>query len=208
MSNFATTVSNIYVDRKKASKLLKVSTRTIDRYIRRYKIKIRKENRKIFIKESDINRIINDHINHFLGNFKRLKDNGQFGQDVHNDLAVKDIKVESIRTKEDGVYKELYLELKKELKERQDRLEAATYRVGQLESQVKNMVPLLEYNRKDKELKEAQILLENRVTESQQALTRLRQVLLNERVAKWAYLSLIGLLLVAEPILFLFWAFS
>lgn len=197
-------VSNIaYLDRLKASKLLRVSTRTLDRYIRRYKVKIKKEGRRVFINQTDVDRIIDDHIGHFLGD-------RQGGQGVQHNLAVKDIKLESVKTKdrEEAVYKELFLDIKKDLKEKQDRLEAATYRVGQLESQLKNMVPLLEYNRKDKELKEAQLALEGRMVENQNTLERMRAALRNERVAKWVYLSLTGLLLIAEPILFLIWAFS
>ncbi len=207
-------VSNIYLDRDEASKVLKVSTRTLDRYIRRYKIKIKKEGRKVLMKRADVDWIINDHIGQFLDDFKRLKtgktgampDVGHVGQDVQ--LAVKDLKVESVMVKEETVYKELYFELKKELKERQERLEAATYRVGQLESQLKSMVPLLDYNRKEKELHEAKIALESRVAENQDTIKKMHGVLRAERVAKWVYLALVGLLLVVEPIVFLIWAFS
>lgn len=204
MSNI---VSN-FVDRIEASKILKISTRTLDRYIRSYKIKIKKEGRNVLIKRSALDLVINDHIGHFLDDFKRLKDDGQRVQHVQDALMVKDIKVEQFKAKEEEVYKALYAELKKEIKEKQDRLEAATYRVGQLESQLKNMIPLLEFNKKDKELREAQIALENRVIENQTTITKMHGVIRSERVAKWVYLSLVGLLLVAEPILFLVWAFS
>lgn len=201
-------IQNIYVNRLEASKLLKVSTRTLDRYIRQYKIKVKREGRMVFIKRNAVNLIINDHIGHFLGDFKRFKEDGQDVHNVQDALTVKNIKVEQFRAKEEEVYKSLYGELKRELKEKQDRLEAATYRVGQLESQLKNMVPLLEFNKKDKELRESQIALENRLMENQTTLTKMQGIIRSERVAKWVYLSLVGLLLIAEPILFLMWAFS
>ena len=205
MSNI---VSNIYLDRDEASKALKVSTRTLDRYIRRYKIKIKRQGRKVLIKRADVDHVINDHIGKFLDDFNRLKAEPKSSGQVRQGVQVKDIQLESIKVKEEGVYKELYWELKKELKERQDRLEAATYRVGQLESQLKNMVPLLDYNRKEKELHEAKFALENRVAENQETIQKMRGVLRAERVAKWVYLSLVGLLLIAEPIVFLVWAFT
>ncbi len=210
LSNMSNIVSNIYLDRDEASKVLKVSTRTLDRYIRRYKLKVKKQGRKVLLKRVDVDQVINDHIGKFLDDFNRLKtDNGQVGQGVHKaPLAVKDIQLESIKVKEDSVYKELYFDLKKELKERQDRLEAATYRVGQLESQLKNMVPLLDYNRKEKELHEAKFALESRVVESQETIKKIQGVVRAERVAKWVYLSLVGLLLIVEPILLLMWAFN
>lgn len=214
-----------FLDRTEASTILKVSTRTLDRYLRKYKIKTRKKGRTILIKRMDVDLIIDKHVGHFLEDFKRMQaENEQvIGHDVRQavanvqnapaaNLSVTDVKVEEIRTKkteqEETVYKQLYQEVKGDLKEKQDRLEAATYRVGQLESQIKNMVPLLDYNRKDKELKEAKEVIEHKAAQHQVVVMKMEQKLRSERVAKWVYLSLVGLLLIAEPVLFMIWAFS
>lgn len=125
-------------------------------------------------------------------------------------IEVKDVKMEAKGKveKDEAVYKSLYVEAKNDLKEKQERLDAATYRVGQLESQVQNMVPMLDFSRKEKELKEAHSAIEQKEAEKLQAVARMEHKLKTERVAKWIYLSLVGMLLVAEPILFLLWAFS
>lgn len=232
--------STAFLDRSEASNILKVSTRTLDRYLRKYRIKTRKEGRTILIKRADVDFIIDKHVGHFLEDFKRMQaeNAGQLGQDIRqavagvqnadapveapaaSSLSVKNIKVEEVRAashekqenerreKEDTVYKTLYQETKNELKEKQDRLEAATYRVGQLESQLKNMVPLLDFNRKDKELKEAKQAMEFKIAEHETLVVKMEQKLRSERVAKWVYLSLVGLLLIAEPVMFMIWAFS
>ncbi len=209
-------VSNItvnYVDREEASKILKVSTRTIDRYIRKFQFKVRKDGRLILIRRTDLEKIIEKHIGQFVDinatrNEKELEAK-QSAQENTN-IQVKDLKVESVRKAEktEEVYQHLYLETKKELKEKQERLEAATYRVGQLESQVKNMVPLLDFNRKEKELREAKTAIELKEQEKIERLQKMQEEIKTERVAKWIYLFLAGLLLVVEPILFLWWAFS
>lgn len=213
-------MSKIYVDREEASKILKVSTRSVDRYIRKYRFKTRKDGRRVLVKREDVDRIINDHISQFVDvNSTGLNINLD-RQNVDNKMSnvsnfkVKDIRVENIKDEDSSneedrkIYKNLYLDTKKELKEKQERLEAATYRVGQLESQVKNMVPLLDYNRKEKELKEASIAIEQKALEKEQAVKVMEKKLRTEKIAKWIYLSLVGLLLVAEPILLLLWAFS
>ena len=123
------------------------------------------------------------------------------------DIYVKSIKY-NIESAEDQIYKELYSETKGDLKEKQERLEAATYRVGQLESQVKNMVPMLDFNKKERELKEANHAIEHKVKIHETHIQKMEVKLRAERVAKWMYLSLVGLLLVAEPILFILWAFN
>ncbi len=202
-----------YVDRDEASEILKVSTRTVDRYIRKFRLKTRKNGRRVLIRKIDVDKIIADHIGHFMDNkFENLNkiENEEKIVESNTSLEVKNIKVQSVKRseKEEGVYKGLYNETKKELKEKQDRLDAATYRVGQLESQVKTMVPMLDYTRKEKELKIAKSSIEQKEIEKMLEIRRMEHKLKTERMAKWIYLSLVALLLVAEPILFLFWAFS
>ena len=50
---------------------------------------------------------------------------------------------------EERVFRELYEETNKDLKQKQEKLEAASFRVGQLEAQLKNSVPLLEHKQKE-----------------------------------------------------------
>jgi len=174
----------------------------------------------VLVKREDLDKIIQDHIGHFVDikstGLKIKLDRQNVDNQASNmsNFKVRDIKIEDIKSDKESdemdgkIYKNLYIDTKKELKEKQERLEAATYRVGQLESQVKNMVPLLDYNRKEKELKEATIAIEQKAIESERAIKQMEKKLRVEKIAKWIYLSLVALLLVAEPILFLLWAFS
>lgn len=202
-----------YVDRNEASSILKVSTRTIDRYIRKHKFKTRKKGRRVLIKRRDVETIIKLHIGKVIDinaeSLNRLlgKETSSNGERVTG-LIIKDVKVKNPVNAEDRVYKDLYTEVKTDLKERQERLEAATYRVGQLESQVKNMVPMLEYNKTEKSLQEAQSTMDQRAQQNEELIAKMEAKIKSERLAKVVYLSLVGLLLVAEPILFMLWAFA
>ena len=212
-------MTTLYVDRIEASKILKVSTRTVDRYMRKYRFKTRKDGRRVLIKRSDIDKIIKEHIGHFMNindsNLDEIlsKKESEKDMDKVSNLTFKDIKVEKVKEKafkniEGEIYKELYDETKKELKVKQERLEAATYRVGQLEAQTKNMVPMLEYNKRNEELRDISQAMEQKVKQNKETIQEVEAKFRSERIAKWIYLSLVGLLLVAEPILFLIWAFS
>jgi len=205
MANLSTT----YVDRDEASQILRVSTRTVDRYVRKFRFKTRKDGRRVLIKRTDVNKIIEDHIGQFVDIHSTILDKN-VDSPKKASIEVKDLKVEAVKRadNEEKVYQGLYIEAKNELKEKQGRLDAATYRVGQLESQVKNMVPMLEFTSKEKELKEAKGAIEQKEIERLQDVQKMENKLKTERVAKWIYLSLVGLLLVAEPILFLLWAFA
>ncbi len=210
----------LYVDRIEASKILKVSTRTVDRYMRKHRFKTRKDGRRVLIKKVDVDKIIKEHIGRLVDikedNLNEILNNKeQKGVEKTTKLAVKDIKVKKIKEKdsekmnvEQEIYKELYGEVKKDLGKKQERLEAATYRVGQLESQVKSMVPMLDYNKKDRALQEAYSAMDARSKQNEETIQKMEVKLRSERVAKWVYLSLVGTLLVAEPILFLLWAFA
>lgn len=211
--------ATLYVDRIEASKILKTSTRTVDRYMRKYHFKTRKDGRRVLIKRVDIDKIIKDHVGRImdiddenLNQFLNKAEGQATEQDKASNLAVSDIKVESIKEPEakmdNRIYKELLQETKKELKEKQERLEAATYRVGQLESQVKSMVPMLDYTKKDEELQEAFHTMEQKAKQNQELIDHMERKLRSERIAKWIYLSLVGLLVIAEPILFIMWAFN
>lgn len=207
-------MSTIYVDREEASEILKVSTRTLDRYVRKFRFKIRKDGRRVLIKRADLEKISENNVRQKLDRSSTMLDkklDSVSNMSNMSNIDVKDVKVESVKQSAEfaeGIYKNLYQETKKELKEKQERLEAATYRVGQLESQVKQMVPLLDFTRKEKELKEARTAVELKEIEKAEALHKMGRKIKTERIAKWIYLSLVGMLLVVEPILFLLWAFS
>jgi len=200
------TMSTTYVDRDEASTILKVSTRTVDRYIRKFRFKTRKDGRRVLIRRTDVDRIIQDHI----GQYMDIKLDNKKAVENESNIVIKDVKIESKKKaeKDEAVYKGLYAEAKKDLKEKQERLDVATYRVGQLETQVQSMVPLLDFSRKEKELKEAKSAIEQKELEKVQVIQKMETKLKTERIAKWVYLSLVGMLLVAEPILFLLWAFN
>ncbi len=211
--------ATLYVDRIEASKILKTSTRTVDRYMRKYHFKTRKDGRRVLIKRVDIDKIIKDHVGRImdiddenLNQFLNKSETPTAEKDMMSTLAVSDFKLERIKDSDskadDGIYKELFQETKKELKEKQDRLEAATYRVGQLESQLKNMVPMLDYTKKNEELQEVFQAMENKAKQNQELIDHMERKLRSERVAKWVYLSLVGLLVIVQPILFIMWAFN
>ncbi len=201
--------TTLYVDRIEASKILKVSTRTVDRYLRQYKFKVRKNGRRVLIKRKDVDKIIKDHVSKIVDiNDDKFEDILPSKKDKVTNLTITDVKVKKPNSIEEQVYKELYAEVKKELTKKQERLEAATYRVGQLEAQTKNMVPLLDFTKKEKALAETKEIMDQRAKKNEELIVKMEAKIRSEKIAKWIYISLIGLLLVAEPILFLLWAFA
>jgi Skp family chaperone for outer membrane proteins len=154
------------IDRKTASKLLKVSIRTVDRYIRAKKLAIENKNGRIWLNKKDVIKL------------RDLRDSRHRMDTVDNEMSIDSVVSTGQRVSMDNVhimstrsgaesaeegvittgtranevsapdvYKKLFEELQVELKKQQERLEGANYRVGQLEALLKDAIPLPDHNR-------------------------------------------------------------
>lgn len=199
------------LDRKAASKLLRISLRTVDRYIKEKKLSTRVVNGRVWLDKEE------------LGRFKWLKvpvstvDNVDMSTphlSIDNDV---DSNVDNVGTPdeenvyststrkkdvyiEDKVYKTLYGELKDELREKQERLEIANYRVGQLEAQVRNSVPLLEYHRESYSKKKQEKEFKNKIIEQGTMIKKLFNQLRSEKFNKRIFLIILLTILALQPL--------
>lgn len=87
------------------------------------------------------------------------------------------------RSPEEGIYRSLYKKAEAELKTVREKLELANYQIGRLESQVRSMVPQLEFKRQ----KEALLELAAENKEKTEELTSLEQQIRLERWVKRLY---------------------
>lgn len=190
------------IDRKTASKLLKVSLRTVDRHAKSKKLstavingRILFDKREILIfrdKKMSIDKVdmSTDHLS--IDNGVDKVDNFEvFNQDVvYSDVDSVYSGKSKKRDQNDEIYKKLYFETKEELREKQERLEVANYRVGQLENQLKNSVPLLEYHKeRDQKTKELE--------ETRQRIT---SQLNYETISKRIFLTILLIILALQPL--------
>ncbi|MBI5754593.1 helix-turn-helix domain-containing protein [Candidatus Peregrinibacteria bacterium] len=202
------TFKNVYsIDRKEAGERLKVSLRTLDRYIGAGALNFQRERGRIRLCEAEILEFQKKRSQFFV-NFspkprtKILK--------PEKEVPLKESRGHSTLPSSEKIFQQLYIDLRLEVKEQQKRLEGANYRVGQLEAQLKNSVPLLEYHAESLKLaeKQAKLLFEKeKVTReatfsrAQFELRNLRNALFTEKINKWAYMVVLFLVLLAQPIL-------
>lgn len=141
------TQSSPSVSRKEAAKILNVSTRTLDRYIRQQKITTVRRGRNITFNLDEL-RVFQQKRDRHLQPRLDVNENA-FIQDLKN-IDNKESYQESPST-EEKVYKHLYEETSREIKKKDELLQGANYRVGQLEAKLQNMVPLLEFKKQKEE---------------------------------------------------------
>lgn len=134
------------LSRNEAAKILKVSTRTLDRYVKSKKLSSKNIAGRIFLNEEEV-------LTHAKKKRTHRKIKHRQPQVTRANVAqpVPDILVESdfdfVGKVENRIYKSLYDEVQRDLKGFQQRLEGANYRVGQLEAQLESSVPLPEHQK-------------------------------------------------------------
>ena len=206
------TQENVYaIDRKEASESLKVSLRTLDRYIKRGLINYHKVENRVLLNKNEIEKFKKrlSRFEHELGQKNEFTQKHELPQEYKRSLKYK-IPHEEAKTFEtskkdvedpEKIFQNLYLELLKETKTQQTRLEGANYRVGHLEAMLKNSIPLLDYQSESLKVKQQEKELENQLEKRGQEIKKLNYDLKIEKVNKLAYIIVLFLILVAQPIL-------
>lgn len=195
------------VDRKAASKLLKVSIRTVDRYIKKKVLTAQNVAGRVWLNKDEVNGLIG-----------RENDGGS---DIGIDMSTPETSIDIIGDTQDEqpqklstsetrkivktsdtshLYKDLYEKTKEELQEKQERLEIANYRVGQLEAQLKNSIPLLEYHREssDRRLEKAKML--EKISSDEKTIKFLSQKIKFEESHKKILFGIILTVLSLQPL--------
>lgn len=187
--------STLDIDRKEASELLKVSVRTIDRYIRSGKLRARQLNGRIILHKKEVMA------------FGRA----QVPQDLCPQRTALNPEREVARrmpqeTVDAQFYRDLYQEAHRALLAYQQKLEQANYRIGQLESQLTHgpMPMKIEPKRltafQGRPQENADHLLE--LHEKEKDMISLKQEMQKERVTKIVFAVITYMLLALQPV---FW---
>ena len=212
------------LSRKQAAQILDVSTRTLDRYIRSRKLSARKKGGTILLSEEEVSnfktsRFQNMHgaspeapgrVHRHVDNTQKEPAtvvNGETGQvEVQTALEPK-AETTAIAKPENGVREQVFEELydlsRREIREYHNKLEAANYRLGRLETQIKHSVPLLEYQEKSEALREQEDLMGTKLKRQGESMEILEQELSSERLNKNIYIGLLFGLLALQPLLWL-----
>ncbi len=204
------------ISREAASKMLGVSPRTVDRYIKSKKLSTRVVEGRVWLNKDEL-RVFKDakESRHDVDKVDTLKSEMSSRHDVDKvdkvdnkvDILVDKVdivekmKTEKKRSKEStDTFKKLYGELKEELREKQERLEIANYRVGQLEAQVRNSVPMLEYHRENYEKQKVEEDLRSKLEESTGLIRTLSSNLKYTKFSKRLYAILLLIILALQPL--------
>lgn len=214
------------ITRKQAADLLDVSTRTIDRYIRNKKLSARKKGGNILLSEEELNNLkvslfqnmhgaspdvpgrAHRHVDGVAARETQAifdAETGEIEETIQSvETVEKPIPVESgamtQRSEREKVFEELYDLSRREVREYHNKLEAANYRLGQIETQMKHSVPLLEYHEKEELIREQANLIEGKLKRQEESVQMMEQELKAERLNKNIYIGLLFGLMALTPV--------
>ncbi len=195
------------IDRKQAAEMLNVSIRTIDRYIQKGTLQKEEINGRIFLRTGDLKPLLEQ---------KKLQD--KYLSELSSEQSVELSYAQDEEEGDSDIYKRLYEELQEELKTKQERLEGANYRVGQLEGLLKESVPLLDYRKalaleaeKREEIEDLlktfekdNEMLNHTIDSKSTEVTHLSKKLESERFNKKVFIIILIVLFLLQPLWLIF----
>jgi excisionase family DNA binding protein len=207
------------IARRDAAAVLDVSTRTIDRYIRNKKLSARKKGGNILLNEEEVENLKIARFQNMHGASPKVEGRAHRHIDSKNTKTIVDADtgaVEEVEEKaevantemtvaapRDKVFEELYDLSRREIREVHNKLEAANYKLGQLETQLKHSVPLLDYQEAAEQLRESEEVVAKKVKYQGETINTLEHELKGERLNKNIYIGLLFGLLALQPLLWL-----
>ncbi len=202
------------LDRKTAGRLLKVSIRTIDRYVKSKKLSTNVVDGRVWLSKKELEGVREEKSRkttiHRVDMSTPAMSIDNEVDNVDNVELIDQGGVDSVSTKTrkrktaNAVYKKLYIDQKEELHEKQERLEIANYRVGQLEAQVKNSIPMLEYHQERYEVEKREKSLQTKIDEQNSIIKKISTIMKYEKFNKRIFLGILLIILALQPLWLLF----
>jgi excisionase family DNA binding protein len=193
-----------YIERKEAAHLLNISMRTLDRYLKKNKIGSIKNGYRILVKRIDVDQFINeykvDDINYQQNHNVTYKEN-RFSSHKNNEKDIMSTLSKVDNNQSMALFKNLFVQLNKELEKKDEKIELANYRIGQLETEIKQSIPLATQIKKDYEVQQVLKKAEIKINKLHEETVRLEKELHRGLINKKISVFLLTVLFLAAPLI-------
>lgn len=207
------------IGREAAAKLLSVSMRTLDRYVKAKKLSTQLIDGRIWLDKGDLTRFkAGKNVDMSIDNLNvstlgmstsypvdKVDNVDIMPQDFSENSNFKSRK-RSFQT-DSEIFEKLFEELKQDLNEKQQRLEMANYRVGQLENQIRNSISMLEYHRENFEKQKAEQHLREQMLLNTDLIKKLSLKLKYSKFSRRIFMILLLIIVALQPLWLLFTSF-
>lgn len=196
------------IDRKAAGRLLKVSVRTVDRYIKKKVLVAQNIGGRIWLNKEEVLNLTqltppaptSDTSVDMSTPVMTIDTPHDTERQTSQILSTPQVEQIEKTSEASQLFKKLYEDSKDELREKAERLEIANYRVGQLEAQLKNSIPLLEYHRESSEKKLEKARLVEKIEQTESRLAQIIRKLRFEEYNRKILFTILLILLALQPL--------
>lgn len=180
--------------RQEVADTLKISTRSVDRYIKSWKLRSKKEWKLVLVNQDDIDNL--------LSNWWKIKqeviikpkiEKKEEKINISEDKETKVVKNTEIST---WILPQIYKDLKEEIEKKDEIIQILSIRVWKAEEIAKNSIPVAEYKKSQFLLEESKWYLNKEVDELRKDKEKLNQDLKYEKTSNILLIIFVILLLV------------
>ncbi|MBI5152469.1 hypothetical protein HZA39_02955 [Candidatus Peregrinibacteria bacterium] len=213
-------MSTYTIDRKTASRLLKVSLRTVDRHIKLKHLSSKVKSGRVWLNKDQILEFRDRQrvkgvlsIDNYVDKVDIPIDSADYIIDEKGDMVAKKGSVDSVYIKSRGnvidetiqhTYKKLYEELLDKFNDKETELKTANYRIGQLEARLKYSIPMIEHRKQQALLLSSGENLKKQLENEKKQKVRVFDQMKAERFNKRIYFILALILILLQPLWLLF----
>ncbi|EKE28013.1 MAG: hypothetical protein ACD_3C00111G0030 [uncultured bacterium (gcode 4)] len=172
------------IDREQAAKELNMSTRTIDRYIRAWKIRSQKRWKKVFLHDQDIKIFKTWWIQE---DYEIIEP----ASEVIFDTWFVTKAIDSTRN-----YKNLYEDTQKIIEKKDEIIKDISYRLGKAEVELKNSIPMLEYKKTTFLLESSNNKIAEEKKEMNDNLENLKEKVRNQELINIMLIAIFSIMLI------------
>lgn len=199
------------VDRKEAAEYLGVSERTVDRYVRAGKLNCHKSGHHVYLSRAELSvfkSTLSERVDvEEISVVETKKEETVQAKKEVKEMSVSptlDLSSNVMKDVENQIFKGLYEETRQELEKKHREVEALHYRLGKIEYEIQNTIPLLEYSKEKDTLEVENKVLKEETTMVKDQLQRSLSELSTERKIKTVYLVVVVvfLLIITLGVLF------
>lgn len=166
------------ITRKKASILLNMSTRSIDRYVKSGKLRAKKKWKVVYINEDDINIISSNE-----------PKNQEIIMPENNDMDKTEVETNAITTKTNDTVELIFSELKKDIDKKDDVIKDLAIKLWRAEEVAKNSISLIEFKKSQFLLEESKWYLNKEVEDLRRYKKILRKQLNHEKKTNYILIT-------------------
>lgn len=147
--------------RKEAAAELDISVRSLDRYIKSWKIRSEKKWKKVYVHTDDINHIKwwENEIKHIIITEKKDKKNKE-----ENNVSSKEISKKWDNNKLTKTFEKIYTDLRNQIDKKDEIIRTMSIEIGKNQEQVKQSISISEHNRSQMLLEESKTHIAKQMT--------------------------------------------